>query len=173
MSVVSGDPASCSRLGGSLRQLATRLRASDRAVRDAREHVAETSTRPAPLRTRRRTDALESAIAAAAREADRVGAALQAHASDLAEAVADARRIGSRAAQAGLQVSADGVVSTALGVSGLADEEANAVQHATCQRLQSELDGVGSLVARRRQRLAATLRESQDLLATHVGALRR
>jgi hypothetical protein len=38
VSLVAGDPASCSRLGGTLRQLATRLRTTGRAAHDAFDH---------------------------------------------------------------------------------------------------------------------------------------
>ena len=185
MSAVAGDPASCSRLGGTLRQLATQLRTTGRASRAALEHERDLDhqldvhdperqrLRPVLTRARRRFDALDEATLSAAREVDRVGAALQAHSADLAEAVADSRRIADRAAQARLRVSDAGVVASAWGVSGIADGQASAEQLAALDRLQSELDTVAALVAQRRQRLVATLRESQVVLATHAGALRR
>jgi hypothetical protein len=179
VSTVVGDPASCSRLGGTLRQLATRLRTSGRAVHEAFDGHDGFGTgdhalaRAVPVRDRRRIDRLDAATAAAAREVDRVGSALQAHAADLAEAVADSRRIVLRAEQAGLRVSPTGEVATAWGVSGVADEEADAQQREVLDRTQRELDGVAGLVAQRRHRLAVALRESQDVLATHAEALRR
>jgi hypothetical protein len=122
---------------------------------------------------RRRLAALSSATAAAAHEVDRVGAALQAHSADLAEAIADSRRIADRARQAGLRVDEEGEVAGAWGISGIADGRASAQQLAALDRLQAELDAIEGLVAQRRQRLVATLRESQAVLATQAGALRR
>ncbi|SDP24694.1 hypothetical protein SAMN04489867_1848 [Pedococcus dokdonensis] len=175
MSAVTGDPASCSHLGGTLRQLATTLRVADRRRRgpDGLVHPADQGVTALPVRVRRRVDALGAATAVAASEVDRVGAALQSHAADLAEAVADGRRIEARATRAGLRVDDDGVVTTAWGVSGVADGAASAQQLAAREHLQAELDALASLVATRRRRLAATLRESQAVLAAHAGALRR
>ena len=174
MSTVVGDPASCSRLGGTLRQLATRLRVSGRAVHDAFDgEDALDAPGAGTLRERRRIDRLDAATAAAAREVDRVGSALQAHAADLAEAVADSRRVVLRAEQAGLRVSATGEVATAWGVSGVADGAADAQQREALDRTQRELDSVAGLVAQRRHRLVVALRESQEVLATHAEALRR
>ena len=174
MSTVLGDPASCSRLGGTLRQLATRLRTSGRAVHEAFDgEDALDSPGAGTVRERRRLDRLDAATAAAAREVDRLGSALQAHAADLAEAVADSRRIVLRAEQAGLRVGPTGEVATAWGVSGVADGHADAQQREALVRTQRELDGVAGLVAQRRQRLVVALRESQDVLATHAEALRR
>lgn len=176
MSVVAGDPASCSRLGGSLRQLATRLRTAGRVAHDAFDPPdAGDLARPGPVvaRARRRVDVLDAAAAAAAHEVDRIGAALQAHSTDLSEALADSRRLTTRATQAGLRVGDSGEVSTAWGVTGVADGQASAEQLAALDRLQGELDAVASLVAQRRHRLVVTLRESQAALATHAEALRR
>ena len=178
MSLVAGDPASCSRLGGTLRQLATRLRTTGRTAHDAFDHDGfdhDGFARPgAVLRpARRRVAALDAATAAAAREVDRVGSALQAHAADLSEAVANSRRVAARATQAGLRVGDDGEVGTAWGVSGVADGEVSAHQLASAERIQAELDAVTGLVAQRRHRLALVLRESQRVLATHAEALRR
>lgn len=173
MSVVAGDPASCSRLGGTLRQLATRLRTTGHAAHDAFDDGDHDRAGLVLRQARRRAGVLEAAAAAAAGEVDRVGAALQAHSADLAEAVADSRRLAARAAQAGLRVSDEGEVATAWGVSGVVDGESNAQHVAALDRLQSELDAVAALVAQRRHRLVVALRESQAVLVTHAEALRR
>jgi hypothetical protein len=167
-----GDPASCSQLGGALRQLATRLRSTGRAAHDAFDNGDRARPGPVVVQARRRVDLLDAAAAAAAREVDRIGTALQAHASDLAEAVGHGRRLTDRAESLGLRV-ADGELAAAWGVSGVADERARAQQDAHREGLQGELDTVTAQLARRRQQLAATLRESQDTLASHAGALRR
>ena len=173
MTVVAGDPASCSRLGGTLRQLATRLRTTGRTAHEAFDHGDDARPGRVLLQARRRVDTLDAAAAAAAREIDRVGSALQAYSADLSEAVADSRRVAGRATQAGLRVGDGGEVATAWGVTGIADGEASAHLLATAARLQAELDAVTALVTQRRHRLVATLRESQRVLATHAEALRR
>ncbi len=169
---LGGDPASCSQLGGALRQLATRLRTTGRAAHDAFDNGDSARPGPVVVAARRRVDLLDAAVATTAREVDRVGTALQAHASDLADALAAGRRVAATAEAAGLRVT-DGELSAAWGVSGVADESASASQRSTREQLQRELDAVTALLARRRQRLSATLRESQALLAGHAGALRR
>lgn len=181
---VSGDPASCSRLGGTLRQLATRLRTAGRAAHDAFGNTFDNAIdnafdngdgpRPGPVlvQARRRVDLLDAAAAAAAREVDRIGTVLQAHASDLAEAVAQSRLLTDRAEAAGLRVT-DGELAAAWGVSGVADGPTSARLDAQREQLQAQLDAVAAMVGQRRQRLAATLRESQGVLATHAGTLRR
>ncbi|WP_140736920.1 hypothetical protein [Pedococcus bigeumensis] len=169
---VSGDSASCSQLGGSLRQLATRLRSTGRAAHDAFDNGDRARPGPVLVQARRRVDLLDTAAATAAREVDRIGTALQAHASDLAEAVAHSRLLTDRAEAAGLRV-VDGELTAGWGVRGVADEQARTQQTALRERLQAELDTVTALVGRRRARLTAALRESHDVLATHAGALRR
>jgi hypothetical protein len=169
---VSGDPASCSQLGGSLRQLATRLRSTGRAAHEAFDNGDGARPGPVVVQARRRVDVLDAAAATAAREVDRVGTALQAYASDLAEAIAHSRLLAERAEAAGLRV-VDGELAAAWGVSGVADGLASTQQKALRDRLQDELDSVTALVGQRRHRLAAALRESQAALATHAGALRR
>ena len=171
-SPVSGDPASCSQLGGTLRQLATRLRSTGRSAHDAFDNGDGGRPGPVVVRAGRRVNLLDAAAATAAREVDRIGTALQAHASDLAEAIAHGRLLAERAEAAGLQV-VDGELGPAWGVSGVADELASTQQKALRDRLQGELDTVTALVGQRRHRLAAALRESQGALATHAGALRR
>ena len=173
MTSVAGDPASCSRVGGSLRRLAASLRTEGRAVDDV---VARRRDAPRPpavvVRALRRADALGDASGAAAQELDRVGSALQDHAADLAEAVADARGLEARAQAAGLQV-VDGKVSPAWGVSGLADVAATADREQVRAQLQGELDQLRHVLAARRQRLASTVAASTTVLACHADGLRR
>jgi hypothetical protein len=169
---VGGDSASCSQLGGTLRQLAARLRTAGREAHEAFDNGDRARPGPVVVQARRRVDLLDAAAATAAREVDRIGAALQAHASDLADALASSRDLVGRAEAAGLRVS-DGALAAAWGVSGVADESATASQDQFRQSLQGELDAVVTLVGHRRHRLAATLRESQGVLARHAGALRR
>ena len=172
MTLVTGDPASCSRVGGSLRQLATSLRTSGRATHAA---LADpTLRRPGTVvaRARRQLTALDDAAATAAGELDRVGSALQDHAADLAEAVADVRALTARAEAAGLRV-AEGRLAPVWGVSGLADAPTDASRAEQSTVLQAELDRLLSVLAARRRRLAATVAASSSVLADHAKALRR
>ena len=172
MSEVAGDPASCSLVGGSLRRLATTLRTSGRATRAAL--AAPDLGRPGTVvaRARRQLTGVDDAAAATAEELDRVGSALQDHAADLAEAIADVRAVAARADSAGLQV-ADGRVVPAWGVIGVADPPADSTREEQRRALQSELDRLLAVLAARRHRLASTVAASSSVLADHARALRR
>lgn len=172
MTLVAGDPASCSRVGGSLRQLATALRTSGRATQTA---VADPDLqRPGTVvaRARRQLTGLAEAATAASVELDRVGSALQDHAADLSEAVADVRALAARAEAVGLQV-AGGRLVPAWGVSGVADGSADAARAEQRAGLQPELDRLLAVLAARRHRLAATVAASSSVLADHARTLRR
>lgn len=172
MSLVAGDPASCSRVGGSLRQLATTLRTSARAVAAAAADPELPVRGSVGARAFRRVSHLSDASCFAADELDRIGSALQGHAADLAEAVADVRGLVARAEAAGLQVS-DGRVAPLWGVSGLADAPADAAREQHREALQSELDRLFAVLAARRHRLAASVSASSSVLADHAARLRR
>jgi hypothetical protein len=169
---VAGDPASCSLVGGALRQLAARLRTTGKRAHDAFDHRGRDRPGAVETRSRRRVDAVDAAAATAARELDRVGAALQAHATDLAEAIATSRQVTARAEAAGLQLT-DGRFTPAWGVAGLADPGVSREQASALESLQRELDQVSSVLRQRRQRLSGTLAESRASLAGHAAALRR
>ncbi|WP_406831761.1 hypothetical protein ABEG17_02795 [Pedococcus sp. KACC 23699] len=172
MSLVAGDPASCSRVGGSLRQLATSLRTSSRAVAAAATDPELPVRGTVGARAHRRVRHLGDASSAAADELDRIGSALQDHAADLAEAVADVRGLTARAEAAGLQVR-DGQVVPVWGVSGLADAPADAAREQHREALQSELHRLLAVLAARRHRLAASVSASSSVLADHAARLRR
>jgi hypothetical protein len=169
---VAGDPASCSLVGGSLRQVAARLRTTGRRAHDAFDSRGAARPGTVEVLARRRVDAVDAAAATAARELDRVGAALQAHASELAEAIAASRQVVARAEASGLRLS-DGAFAPAWGVAGVADHGASAAQESDRASLQRDLDHVSSVLRQRRQRLAATLADSRASLARHAAALRR
>lgn len=172
MTLVAGDPASCSRVGGSLRQLATSLRTSGRALHTAMTDPALQRPGTVVARARGLLTRLDDATAAAAHELDTVGSALQDHAADLAEAVADVRAVVTRAESHGLHVT-DGRIAPAWGVSGVADAPADATRAEQQDALQSELDRLLAVLAARRRRLAATMTASSSVLADHATALRR
>ena len=171
-----GDPGSLSQTGGALRRLASRLRATGRAAHaafdDALAGDAAAGRRDrVVVAARRQYDAVDAAAAAAAVELDRAGSAVQAHASDLAEAVAKARAVAARADAAGLRV-VDGVVLPAWGVAGVADGSATQSREQVQSQLQAELDQLGVLLARRRSALVSALADSRDLLAGHAARVR-
>jgi hypothetical protein len=174
MTAVSGDPASCSQLGGALRRIAAELRDSGDALHREMVALGSAGGRPAPVvqRSRRRAAALDDAAAAAARELDAAGTALQGHAADLGEAVAAVRDLTERARSAGLRVT-DTEVSASWGVTGVADPAASAARDDRRASLQRELDQALTVLAHRRARLALTLRTAADTLARHAEALRR
>jgi hypothetical protein len=172
MSLVCGDPASCSRVGGSLRQLATALRTSGRATHTALTHPDLQRAGTVVARARRRLTALDDATSVAAQELDAVGSALQDHAADLAEAVADVRAVVARAESVGLRAT-DGRLVPAWGVSGVADVLSDASREDQRDALQRELDRLLAVLGARRRRLAATVTASTAVLADHAGALRR
>jgi hypothetical protein len=172
---VRGDPASCSQAGGALRRLAARLRVAPGPTLAAlRQDAGAVPARPGPVlgHARRQVDALDDATSDLVAQLDRIGSALQAHATDLAEAVAQARGVVGRAEAAGLRVH-DGRVAPAWGVTGVADQDASAARAATAASLQAELDRVVAVLGRRRRRLTAVLSDSTGVLTDRALRLRR
>ena len=168
---VHGDPASCSQVGGSLRRLASQLRAAGAQVQATQAELAdEWSGRVARTVGRGSATVVEATTAAAA-ELDRAGALLQDHATDLAESLQEVRALEERAQVAGLSIQ-DGRVVLRWGVSGVADEDALAAREARRTGLQAELDRVVLQLGRRRARLTAALEAATALLADHSSLLR-
>jgi hypothetical protein len=169
---VLGDPASCSQAGGALRQLAARLRTAGRPASEA----FATGDAPRPHRVeveaRRRLDTVTTALTATTTELDRLGSAVQAHATELAEAVAAGRALVARAQAAGLDV-VDGTVVQAWGVTGIADSDAAAARQATAVALQAELDVLRHTLGSQRAHLAGLAGSAGQVLASHAAALRR
>lgn len=168
---VGGDPASCSQLGGSLRRLAAGLRGdSERAARafaDLRGHWSGA----AATRARQRADTVCVTAQQAADELDRAGAALQAHAADVAGSVRSLRHLAERAASAGLHV-VEGEVLPAWGVAGLADSSRDAQRQEMRATLQRDLDVVLVQLGRRQSRLARAADAATQALAAHAQRLR-
>jgi hypothetical protein len=169
---IAGDPGSCSQLGGALRLLAARLRTDGIPLHRALEPRDVPRGGAAVTRARRRSGLVDTAVSTAAAELDRIGSALQAHAGDLAEAMADQRALLERAARAGLE-EREGQLVPRWGVTGLADGRATTEQEATRATLQSELDHVASMLRQRRSRLAKAVAASSAALADRAGGLRR
>ena len=169
---VLGDPASCSQAGGTLRRLAAELRATSRPAHDAL--LPDEGPRPTRVEVaaRRRLHTVDSAVAATTATLDRVGTALQSHATELAQAVAAGRQLTARAQALGLDV-VDGTVVPAWGVTGVADGAAVVARDASAALLQAELDALRGVVAARGQRLSTVAADAQRTLASHAAVLRR
>ena len=115
-----GDPASCSQTGGALRRLASTLEAASVRAGQAGSHAEESWTGRVARDIGKRRGLLVETTQTTAAQLDRTGMALQAHATDLAEALHEARAVEERATVAGLRV-VDGQVRLPWGVSGVAD----------------------------------------------------
>lgn len=168
---VHGDPASCSQAGGSLRRLAAELRAATSPAAAAHDDLGVEWSGRVARTVGTGSRAVLDATSAAAAELDRTGALIQDHATDLAEALHDARAVEARAQAEGLTVT-DGRVVPRWGVAGVADEDALAAREARRAELQAELDHVVLQLGRRRARLAAALEAASTALADHSAALR-
>lgn len=142
------DPGSVSRLGGLLRSAAATL------TGDLVDLPAATP--------------LARLVEATADQLDAIGAALQLHAQELAEAAAALSRLQERAATVGLVV-ADWTVSEPFGVVP-ADLAARRV--AERPHLQAQADRLASRLARARAQLARQLTHAREQLA-HASATAR
>jgi hypothetical protein len=179
---LQGDPGSCSQAGGSLRRLSSRLESAttraDRATADLRSDDATSGgrerarTRRAARDLARRQRALLDAAHAMSAQLDRAGSALQEHSSDLAEALQELRDLEGRAAAAGLRF-VDGRVELRWGVAGVADAGDAAARQGVRDELQTRVDRVLLLLARRRARLAEALESARQALADEAAAVRR
>lgn len=169
--LLHGDPASCSQTGGALRRLASTLEAASVHVGQAGSPAEESWTGRVARDIGKRNRLLVETAQATAAQLDRTGMALQAHATDLAEALHEARAVEERATVAGLRV-VDGQVRLPWGVSGVADAASVTVLQDQRDLLQAELDRAAVLLARRRQRLVGTLTAARVELAEQALALR-
>lgn len=169
--LLHGDPGSCSQTGGALRSLASTLEAASVRVGQAGSHAEESWTGRAARDIGKRHRLLVETAQATAAQLDRTGMALQAHATDLAEALHEVRAVEERATVAGLRV-VDGQVRLPWGVSGVADAASVSVLQDQRDLLQAELDRAAVLLARRRQRLVETLTAARVELAEQARTLR-
>ena len=169
---IAGDPASCSQAGGALRRLAAALRGTNRPAHEA--FAADPGHRPSRVEVtaRRRMVSVDAAVASTSVVLDRVGTALQEHATELAHAVAAGRQLTARAQALGLEV-VDGAVVPAWGVTGVADSAAVAARDTTAAALQAELDALRRAVNARGEQLAALADDARHTLASQTTALRR
>lgn len=169
---VQGDAGTCSTAGGSLLRAATRMNQEALTVAAVSSDLSEHWSGRAAVRARERATRLADGLQAAAEVLERVGRALQDHASDLADAVARVHAIESTADTAGLRV-VDRRVLPAWGVVGEADRVGEVRREELRARLQRDLDLALLQVDRRRRRLAATAEAGRQRLADVSSALRR
>jgi uncharacterized protein YukE len=168
---LEGDPASCSLAGGSMRRLASQLRAGLADVQAAAHAVEpEWSGRVARTVGAQRRQ-VEEGVAAVADALDRAGAALQDYATQLADGLQAQRAAESGAAVAGLEV-IEGQVSIAWGVAGVADEAAAQEREVRRDHYQDALDRAVVTLDRQRRRLVRTLASLTDELAAAAARLR-
>ncbi len=172
MSAVPGDPASTSACASTVRAVAAGLGAHAEPLEAMVRELAEGWPGRVSATTRRRGQSLAAAAGTTAGALDAVAVVLQDHATDLAGLHARARRVGDRAAAAGLEVR-DGRVVPRYGVAGEADADDDRRRAGVAAELQAELDAVAARHARRRDWVLGVLRSSTDELASVSRALRR
>lgn len=168
---LGGDPASCSQVGGSLRRIADGLRADAERVAGAFSELRGHWSGGASVRARHRADTLCGVARAAADELDQAGAALQAHAADVAESAQALRQVAERAASAGLRV-VEGEVVPGWGVTGLADPSRDAHRDEARMALQRDLDILIVQLGRRQSRLARAADAVTQALVSYAQRLR-
>lgn len=169
--VLSGDPAACSRAGGTLLRTAERLRADVELVRAVRADVEEHWSSRAGTSARRRIEDLAVGMSRTARSFDDIGRALQEHSGDLSESLQEMRLLRERAETEGLGIEAGRVVP-AWGVTGEASPALVAEREAARARTQQTLDALLNRLDRRRAHLAAIADEARTALAATSADLR-
>lgn len=172
MTAVPGDPASTSACASTLRSVAAALGDHAEPLAESVRALAHGWPGRVSVTTRRRGESLAAATGTTAGVLDRVAVVLQDHATDLADLHARARRVGERAAAAGLEVR-DGRVVPAYGIAGEADAADDRRRADVAAALQDELDAVSARHDRRRDWVLGVLRASADELAAVSRALRR
>ncbi len=170
-SLVPGDPASLSAAGGALLRAASLVGPDIEAVAAAYRDLGRDWSGRGAVAQRRRGDDLVAAGSGLCLALESVGAALQGHASDVAELAATARSVAERAAGLGLELR-DGRVELAYGVVGEAEASHAAQRQTRREELQAELDVVLTQLRRRRHRLLALLSASTPVLAQAAARLR-
>jgi len=155
---VTGDPASCSQLGGALRSQAARL-LTDRAGVDA---ALTTLTRdPAQIGQADRTQRDVRLLDTIAEQLDAAGAVLQQYAQELATVSEGTRQLEAAVARAGLELDGLRVVEPW----GVAPAETAARRRTALPELQMRSERLASQLGRARAAVQRTLVRSTELLA--------
>jgi len=155
---VTGDPASCSQLGGALRSQAARL-LTDRAGVDA---ALTTLTRdPAQIGQADRTQRDVRLLDTIAEQLDAAGAVLQQYAQELAQVSEGTRQLEAAVARAGLELDGLRVVEPW----GVAPAETAARRRTALPELQMRSERLASQLGRARAAVQRSLVRSTELLA--------
>ena len=155
---VTGDPGSCSQLGGALRSQAARLLALREELRERADDLPRTAAAPAFVA---RVEADLASIDALVDRLDAGGVALQRYAQELAELGEGIRRLEQATTAAGLEleglrvVEPWGVLTTELA------QQRNRAQ----PELQRQADRLASQLGRARGVATRTMAEATELLA--------
>jgi hypothetical protein len=160
-----------SAIGAAARRAARDLAAARAASGTAYASLKDTWATSTSVRTRKEGRRALETLAEGERHAETVGAALQAYAVELSELQARARAVVDEASGAGITVES-GRVQLAWGVTGEADSAATRERADAVRRLQAELDAVGTLHRRRRDRLLSEVAASTADLEALASALR-
>lgn len=170
-SPLPGDPGSLTAAGTTARRTARALAGASAGGTAAYLSLKEAWGTSTSVRLRKEGQRSLDALAEGARQADSVGAALQAYAAELSELQARARRVADAAGIAGLVID-NGRVGLDWGVTGEADLEATNDRAALASTLQKELDGISAQHRRRRDRLLVEVGTSTRALADVANNLR-
>jgi len=162
---VTGDPASCSQLGGALRSQAARLLA-DRSGADGPLTALERD--PAPLastgRARRDVQLLDTIV----ERLDAAGAVLQQYAQELALVAEGTRQLEVAAARAGLELDGLRVVEPW----GVAPAEAAARRQSALPELQMRAERLAGQLGRARAAVQRSIGPSTEVLARAAATAR-
>lgn len=166
-----GDPGSLAAAGTAARRAARDLAGASEAGTTAYAALKDAWGTSTSVRLRKEGQRSMAALTEGGRQADVVGAALQAYAVELSELQARARRVVDAADTAGLVIE-NGRIGLGWGVTGEADLEATQDRAALVSTLQTELEGLSTQHRRRRDRLLAELGASTRELAEIASNLR-
>ncbi|MEO7236778.1 MAG: hypothetical protein ABIW80_15570 [Lapillicoccus sp.] len=162
---MTGDPGSCSQLGGSMRSAAARLVVLRDELHERSADLRRTNAAP------RVVDLVEADLRLLDAVVDRLdvgGAALQRYAQELAELGEDIRRLEGAATDAGLELHGLRVVEPW----GVLTTELARQRHRAQPALQQQADRLASRLGRARGLAARTMTESTGLLAAAAASAR-
>ncbi len=155
---VTGDPASCSQLGGALRSQAARLLPGRGDVEDGLNALARDPSRALSAeRARRDVGLLDTVV----EQLDSAGAVLQHYAQELALVAEATRQLEGAVARAGLELDGLRVVEPW----GLAPAETAARRQAALPELQMRGERLASQLGRARAAVQRSMRQSTEVLA--------
>jgi hypothetical protein len=155
---VTGDPASCSQLGGALRSQAARLLAARATLDHGLTAVPREPWHSGAVERASRDAAVLDGIA---EQLDGAGAVLQHYAQELAGLAEKTRQLEAAVASAGLEL--DGL--RVLEPWGLAPAEAAARRQAALPELQMRAERLASQLGRARAAVQRSMRQSTEALA--------